>query len=406
MKVLLTLLLACCANLTFGQEVDTKKARANAEAQTLTLLNEIEKKGEASTFLVPRTIEAGELKLVKTGDWTSGFFPGVLWYMYDFTRDKKWLTEAKKYTSYLENEQYNVSTHDVGFIIYCSYGNGYRLHQNEEYQQVIIQAAQSLSKRFKPTVGALRSWDKRKKWDYPVIIDNMMNLELLFAATRFTEDSSFYKIAVAHANTTLKNHFRDDYSSFHVVGYDTLTGKVINKTTHQGYNDESAWARGQAWALYGYTMCYRETGDPAYLRQAEGIASFVLNHPALPADRVPYWDFNDPQIPTVPRDASAAAIISSALFELSGYSKNEDEFRTAAIQILQSLATTYANKNGERKGFILDHSTGHKPVNSEVDVPINYADYYYMEALKRYEDMQNGKNAVKKQQPPAKRAVR
>jgi hypothetical protein len=181
----------------------------------------------------------------------------------------------------------------------------------------------------------------------------------------------------------MKNHFRPDYSSFHVVDYDTATGKVIKKTTHQGFSNESAWARGQAWGLYGYVMCYRETGNKAYLQQAEHIASFILKNPHMPADLVPYWDFDAPHIPNEPRDASAAAITASALYELSTYEKNNKTYKLTADKIIRSLTNNYRSPIGENKGFILLHSTGSKPSNSEVDVPISYADYYYIEALLR-----------------------
>jgi uncharacterized protein YyaL (SSP411 family) len=242
-------------------------------------------------------------------------------------------------------------------------------------------------------VGCIRSWDHNKdKWGYPVIIDNMLNLELLFEATKLTGDSSFYNIAVSHANTTMKNHFRSDFSSYHVVDYDTITGNVVKKNTHQGYSHESAWARGQAWALYGYTMCYRETKDLKYLRQAENIAGFILNHPNLPKDLVSYWDFNAPDIPNEPRDASAAAIIASALYELSGYSVNAKTYRDKAGKILRSLTDNYRAKPSEARGFILLHSTGSKPMNSEVDVPLNYADYYYLEAILRLKKLNEKKS--------------
>jgi hypothetical protein len=272
----------------------------------------------------------------------------------------------------------------MGFKMYCSYGTGYRVTSDPAYKEVLIQSAKTLSTRFNPVVGCIRSWDHHKEqWGFPVIIDNMMNLELLFAATRFSGDSSFYKIAVSHANTTMANHFRSDYSSYHVVDYDTATGKVVKKNTHQGYADESAWSRGQAWGLYGYTMCYRETGDPVYLQQAEHIAAFILHHPNLPKDKVPYWDFNAPDIPNEPRDASAAAVMASALYELSRYSSHKKEYLTVANTILQSLTANYRSAIGGNKGFLLLHSTGSKPSNSEVDVPLNYADYYYLEALLR-----------------------
>lgn len=357
----------------------------DAEKQTDVLLKEIPAAKEGKANLVsPRTVEDGKLKLVASGDWTSGFFPGELWYLYEFTGDKKWKEKADSFTRLIEKEKFNGVTHDMGFKIYCSFGNGYRLTKDNYYKDVIIQSAKTLITRFRSTTGVIRSWDHHKeKWQFPVIIDNMMNLELLFAATKLTGDSSFYKIAVTHANTTMKNHFRNDFSSYHVVDYDTLTGKVISKMTHQGYADESAWARGQAWALYGYTMCYRETKDPRYLSQAESVAAYLLNNPAMPADAVPYWDFKDPGIPNVPRDASAAAVIASGLYELSGYSKNNKQYRAFADKIMTSLTKSYRSPIGDNKGFILIHSTGNKPANSEIDAPINYADYYYLEALLR-----------------------
>lgn len=360
-----------------GEEIQFAQAQANQ------MLLEIKGITDSPEKVSPRTIENGKLKMVVSKDWTSGFFPGVLWYLYDYTKDQKWLLEAKTFTAKLEKEQYNTGTHDLGFMIYCSFGNGYRLTQNEAYKAVIVQAAKSLSTRFNPNTGVIRSWDhNRDKWEYPVIIDNMMNLELLFEATRFTGDSSFYKIAVTHADNTLKNHFRTDYSSFHVVDYSVKDGSVRSKVTHQGYSDESAWARGQAWGLYGYVLCYRETKDPRYLEQAKNIAGFILNHPNLPKDLIPYWDFNDPAIPNTSRDASAAAITASALYELAEYTKSKTYVKKANT-ILGSLSKYYKSPKGGNAGFILQHSTGHRPANSEIDVPINYADYYYVEALLR-----------------------
>jgi rhamnogalacturonyl hydrolase YesR len=358
----------------------------NAEKQTAVLLKEVASvKGAGSNLVSPRTVENNALKMVASSDWTSGFFPGILWYLYEYTGDKKWRAEAEKFTTAMEKEKTNGGTHDMGFKIYCSFGNGYRLTNNPQYKAVIIQAAKTLSTRFNETAGVIKSWDNRKEWKYPVIVDNMMNLELLFTATRFTGDSSFYRIAVSHAHTTLKNHFRADNSSFHVLDYDTVTGKVVAKATHQGFSDGSAWARGQAWGLYGYTMSYRETRDTQFLAQAERIARFILDHPRLPKDGVPYWDYDAANISTEPRDASAAAITASALFELSTYTKgkNAKEYRAWAQKILNSLTANYRSRVGENKGFLLVHSTGHKPAKSEVDVPIAYADYYYLEALLR-----------------------
>ncbi len=332
----------------------------------------------------PRTVKNGHIKLVKSSDWTSGFFPGNLWMMYEYTRDKKWAEAADHYSENIEKEKFNAGTHDMGFKLYCSFGNGYRLTQNKKYRDILIQGARTLCKRFNPVVGCIRSWDHNAdKWDYPVIIDNMINLELLFWATRETGDSSFYQIAYSHALKTMQNHFRDDYSSWHVVSYDTITGIPVKKNTHQGYSDESAWARGQAWGLYGFTMAYRETGDKKFLEQAKHIAEFILNHPHLPADGIPYWDFDAPGIPLEPRDASAAAVISSALYELSMYCPHEQQTRyfAAADRILKTLSSDeYLAQKGENNCFLLKHSVGSKPANSEVDKPIIYADYYFLEA--------------------------
>jgi unsaturated chondroitin disaccharide hydrolase len=365
----------------FAQKVNVAKQFKDAEQQMGYLLDEVKVTDTAGGLTSPRTFENGKFTMVKSGDWTSGFFSGILWFLYDYTRDDKWLKQAQIYTAKLTKEQYNQSTHDLGFMIYCSFGNGYRLTGDTNYRRVIIQAAKSLSTRFNAKAGVIRSWD-HGKWTYPVIIDNMMNLELLFEATKLTGDSSFYKIAVTHANTTMINHYRPDHSSYHVVDYNPETGAVIQKNTAQGYSDESAWARGQAWGLYGYTMCYRETHDKRYLYLARDVAKFILTNPNLPKDLVPYWDYNDPSIPNVPRDVSAAAITASALFELSGYSPNND-YKQKANMILTSLSNAYKaplNSNGD---FILLHSTGHKPAKSEIDVPIIYADYYYLEALLR-----------------------
>ncbi len=381
-----------------------KKIVAEAEKQTsyifgqisqskATWSNDVQNKNKPEV-VSPRSLSAdGKLILVPSKDWTSGFFPGVLWYLYEFTGNKNWETQARLFTSGIENEKMNGGTHDMGFKIYNSFGNGFRLTNDPKYKEVIIQGAKTLCTRFKPVVGCIRSWDHNKdKWDYPVIIDNMLNLELLFETTKLTGDSSFYKIAVNHANTTMKNHFRSDFSSYHVIDYDTITGKVLKKNTHQGYSHESAWARGQAWALYGFTMCYRETKDLKYLRQAENIAGFILNHPRLPADLVPYWDFDAPNIPKEPRDASAAAVIASALLELSAYSANGKNHLANAQKIIQILTDNYRAKPGEAHGFILLHSTGSKPMNSEVDVPLNYADYYYLEAILRLKKLNEKKS--------------
>lgn len=335
----------------------------------------------------PRTLETdGTLRTVKPRDWTSGFFPGCLWMQYELTHDEYWKEQAEQRTEILENQKLNSTTHDMGFKMFNSYGHGYRLTNNWNYKKILLQSARTLTKRYNPKVGCIRSWDHNAdKWQFPVIIDNMMNLELLFWAYRQTRDSNFYNIAYSHALTTLENHFRPDESSYHVVNYDTLTGKVINKQTHQGYGHESAWARGQAWGLYGFTMVFRETGDSIFLNKAVEIANFIINHENLPDDGVPYWDFNDPAIPDAPRDASAAAVICSGLYELSLYDYPKgNNFKPFADKIFASLSSpTYKNSVGENQGFLLKHSTGNYPKNDEIDAPIIYADYYFMEAALR-----------------------
>ncbi len=352
--------------------------------QALPLIEEARTKDSLLTN--PRNTEPdGSLRLVPSKDWTSGFFPGELWYLYEYTHDSFWKEQAQKQTSLIEQEKFNGKTHDMGFKMYCSYGNGYRLTGDQHYKDILLQSAQTLITRFKPATGCIRSWDHNAdKWQYPVIIDNMMNLELLFWAFHQTNDSTYYNIAVSHARTTLKNHFREDNSSYHVVDYDTISGDVRTKATHQGYAHESAWARGQAWALYGYTMCYRETGLPEFLSQAQQVERFIFTNPTLPKDLIPYWDFNAPQIPDEPRDVSAATCIASALYELSTYVPAlQAQYRKEADTILENLTHHYRATPNEDNGFILLHSTGSKPHNSEIDVPIIYADYYFLEALLR-----------------------
>ncbi|NEW83796.1 MAG: glucuronyl hydrolase [Mariniphaga sp.] len=337
-------------------------------------------------FVSVRSLNSdGSLKIVPSKDWCSGFYAGSLWLASDLTGDAGLQKLAREFTLPLENEKFNGVTHDMGFKMMSSFGQGYRLTKDSVYRDILIQSAKTLTTRFNEKIGAIRSWDHNQdKWQYPVIIDNMMNLELLFWASKQTGDQLYYNIAVKHAETTLANHFRADNSSFHVVDYDTLTGAVIKKNTHQGFSDSSAWSRGQAWGLYGYSMCYRETGIVSFLYQAEKIADFILNHPNLPADKIPYWDFDAPATPSRPRDVSAAAITASALYELARFVPQKKEFYIQnADQILRSLNNEYSSKSGENKGFLLGHSTGSFPHNSEIDVPINYADYYYLEALLR-----------------------
>ena len=345
----------------------------------------------------PRTVTPeGAPKLVPARDWTSGFFPGTLWMLYAWSGEPHWRSTAEQQTALLEDEQFDRTTHDLGFKLFCSYGQGLRLTGNEGYRNVLLQAARTLAGRFNPTVGCIRSWDhNRSRWQFPVIIDNLMNLELLFWAARSCGDSSLYRIAMTHAGTTLKNHFREDFSTWHVVNYDTTTGSVISRETHQGYSDSSTWSRGEAWALYGCTMIYRESGDARFLRQAEGVADFILSHPRLPEDGVPCWDFDAPGLPDVERDVSAGSILCSALYELSGLSAKGAVHRQAADRLLAELSTpAWRAEAGENAFFLLKHGVGHKPAGGEIDVPLIYADYYFLEANLRFLTLAEGDGAI------------
>ncbi|MDO3643079.1 glycoside hydrolase family 88 protein [Mucilaginibacter sp. L3T2-6] len=390
---LLPFLLAGCLTTSVQSQDINSRAFQFAEHQTKLLLTETaaaKKELNKPKLLSPRTLDKnGKLVLVSSKDWCSGFFAGNLLFLYEYTGDKFWLEQSEPFVAGMEGEKTDGGTHDMGFKLYNSVGNAYRLTHQLKYKDDIVQAAKTLITRFNPVVGCIKSWDSRKEWKFPVIIDNMMNLELLFEATRLSGDSSFYKVAVTHANTTLKNHFRPDNSSYHVIDYDPETGKVLHKQTHQGFADSSAWARGQAWGLYGYTMCYRETHNKIYLQQAEKIAKYIFSNPQMPADLVPYWDYDAAKLSGQPRDASAAAIAASALYELSTYSKNAKSYRKEADKILTSLYNNYQAQADSARGFLLLHSTGHKPAHSEIDVPIIYADYYYLEALLRQRRIAN-----------------
>lgn len=345
----------------------------------------------------PKTydVENDHLETSNSDWWCSGFYPGTLLYLTEATDAPELKKEAKQALEDLEKEQFNTSTHDLGFMMYCSFGNAQRLQPNPEYEKVLMNSAKSLVTRFNDTVGVIRSWDNAE-WnqggpdDLLVIIDNMMNLELLFWATRHSGDSTYYKVAVQHADNTMENHFRKDYSSYHVVVYDVHTGEVKEQRTDQGAADESAWARGQAWGLYGYVVMYRETKDAKYLQQAERIAEYILNHPNLPENKIPYWDFNASDIPDALRDTSAGAIIASALLELSQYAdgeKGERYYDKATAFLTGLLQPAYIAEVGTNGGFLLKHGVGNIPKNSEVDVPLTYGDYYLVEAMLRYKNI-------------------
>ncbi|MFZ4726537.1 MAG: glycoside hydrolase family 88 protein, partial [Paludibacter sp.] len=330
---------------------------------------------------VPRSTDGnGNLVTSDISWWTSGFFPGSLWYLYEYSKDSTMLNYARKFSKRIESEKFTTNNHDVGFMLYCSFGNGYRLTDDKTYPEILLTSSNSLITRYRPKIKSIQSWDKSEFYNCPVIIDNMMNLEMLFWASKLSKDSKYREVAVNHANSTIKNHFRKDYSSYHLIDYDLTDGHIIKKVTNQGCANESAWARGQAWGLYGFTVCYRETKDKRYLTQANNIAKFILNHPNLPKDKIPYWDFNAPKIPNEPRDASSAAIIASALIELSGYVGKQDSetYKNAAETILRNLASpAYLARVGTNGGFLLMHNVGNMPKKYEIDSALCYADYYF-----------------------------
>lgn len=333
----------------------------------------------------PPAEKLGQRRLCGIYDWTSGFFPGSLWYAYELTGDEELKVQAIKYTNLLNPVRKFKDTHDLGFMINCSYGNALRLSPNDSIKAVIVETADNLCARFRPEIGCIRSWDFGY-WNFPVIIDNMMNLDLLFNATKLTGDSTYYNIAVTHARTTLQHHFRPDYTSYHVISYNN-DGTVESKGTHQGKNDESAWSRGQGWAVYGYTACYRETQDDAFLQHAVHIADMIMKRNTL-EDLIPYWDFDAPARKETPRDASAAAVIASGMLELSTMVADGKKYFDYAETMIKNLSgANYLSAKGENQGYVLMHSVGSLPHGSEIDTPLNYADYYYLEALKRYLDL-------------------
>lgn len=393
--ILITLLsilsLSCSTTATQNHFIEK-----NIEHAALQIDNEIAIIEAADKFLNPVTVRTdGSTYYCGYADWRSGFFPGSIWYLYELTGDEKYAELGHKYSKAIESAKNVTNHHDVGFMIYCSFGNGYRLTNNETYPEIIVQGSHSLATRYRPVAGVIQSWDinqerREKGWECPVIIDNMMNLEMLFEATKFSGDESFREIAIAHADRTLAEHFRPDGSCYHVIDYSLEDGSVRHRNTAQGYSDESAWSRGQAWAIYGYAVCYRETGDQKYLDQAIKTFEFMRDHKNVAEDLIPYWDMDAPNIPNEPRDASSASIIASALYEISTFDVNNPaQYKAYADQLMESLASpAYLAEIGTNGNFLLKHSTGSIPHNSEIDVPLNYADYYYLEALKRKRDLE------------------
>lgn len=385
--VLLTLTVACSDKQEdqSGLNVDQELAYCHAQVEkTLKEIGEVKK--------MPRNVLQGQqhwnLVSPVITEWTAGFWPGVLWYDYEATKDENIKQKAIFYTELLKPlSEVPAYDHDLGFQMFCSYGNAYRLTGNEEYKQVVLKCADILATLYNPVVGTILSWPREvepNNWPHNTIMDNMINLEMLFWASKNGGSKDLYDIAVSHADKTMKYQFRPDYTNHHVAVYDTITGDLIKGVTHQGYADNTMWARGQAWGIYGYTMCYRETKEPRYLDFAQKITDVYLAD--LPEDLVPYWDFSAPDIPDAPRDASSASITASALLELSQYIKDPAKattYKQAAIKMLESLSSAAYQSRQHNPSFLL-HSTGHWPKGSEIDASIIYADYYYIEALLRY----------------------
>ena len=383
---------SCKTTATDDFSIDSEIAYCRSQAmRTLVSIPSLDK--------IPNSMDLDSIKwrYTQVGSWTCGFWPGILWYLYEDTKDNMWREAAGKVTDMIAPLAYRkAKSHDSGFIMMCSLGNGYRLTGKPEYKEGLLHAADSLAMLYNPVVGTILSWPgmvKKENWPHNTIIDNMMNLELLFWAARNGGGQYLYDIACKHAETTMKHQFRKDYSCYHVAVYDTLDGHFIKGVTHQGLSDDSMWARGQAWAIYGYTMVYRETHDVRFLDFARKVSDVYLSR--IPEDMIPYWDFNDPSIPDAPRDASAACVVASALLELSGYLPAEKalEYKQAAVKMLTSLSSDKYQCGKSKPAFLL-HSTGHLPAGSEIDASIIYADYYYMEALLRLKRLTENKPVI------------
>ena len=391
----LAALTGSCGSHNGVSDINTTSQLKYCHNHVLSTLAELKEsgKGEIDHTMMPRNVapeaHTWECRPTCAEEWCSGFWPGVLWYDYEATGDTAVLAEADRFTQSLKTiVEKPVFDHDLGFLIHCSYGNGYRLTGRDDYRQVILAAADSLATLFNPAAGTILSWPRNVEMlgGHNTIMDNMINLEMLFWAANHGGNPYLHDIAVKHAETTMEHHFRPDYTSYHVAVYDPETGEFLRGCTHQGYDDDSMWARGQAWAIYGYTMVYRETKDPKFLDFAQKVTDVYLDR--LPEDRIPYWDFNDPEIPETSRDASAACVVASALLELSGYVDGEKSghYKEEALAMLNSLSSEKYQSGDKNNSFLL-HSTGHHPAGSEIDYSIIYADYYYIEALNRLRDI-------------------
>jgi len=376
---------------------DLPRIIEHCAVQTRLMLKDI--KGSWNPY-PERLNDYGQRENVSIYGWTSGFFPGVLWKLYEATGAEDFKAAAIDYTDRLFPLRHYSDNHDIGFMLMCSMGNGKDLapERRAQYEEVLKDGARQLAKRYNPSLGLIRSWNH---YDFPVIIDNMMNLELLEWGAKHPyagetdkmakERRWLDEIARSHADITDRNHFRPDSSAYHLLNYDPRNpGRILNIHSKQGASVLTAWSRGQAWALYGFTMMYRETGEARYLRRAVGCADFTVNHQNMPSDGIPYWDYG---APGEERDASAGAITTSALLELCGLVDGEKSrvYRAFAVKALATLSSpAYLAKEGTNGNFLLMHSVGGKPGGSGIDVPFNFTDYYYMEALLRFRKLVGG----------------
>jgi len=387
--LIMLLMVSCTTEMKKAEGPDTKKMLDYCISKTVTTMNSL-----AVNDSFPRNIYPGQTNWNKVGvyDWTSGFWPGVLWEAYEASGDTVILANAKKFTEPLRAVLSRpVDNHDLGFMLFLSFGNGFRATKDSAYHQFLLTAADSLATLYNPKVGTILSWPAMRakmNWPHNTIIDNMINLELLFWASKNGGSQNLYDIAVKHAETCMHTMIRPDYTTFHVAVFDTVDGHFIKGVTHQGYADSSMWARGQAWGIYGYTMCYRESGKPDFLEAAQKLADVFIKR--LPEDGIPYWDFDDPAIPNAPKDASAAAVAASGMLELSGFMTDEatkSKYKNAAMAMLMKLSSPEYLSEDKNPAFLM-HSTGHKPNGTEIDASIIYADYYYLEALLRLKKME------------------
>ena len=334
-------------------------------------------------------------QLKGSDDWTSGFYPGCLWYAYELSKDPSFNKSAKEWTAPIEHEKYNHDTHDLGFRFMCSFGNGLRFGKginSHNYKNIILTAAKTLAMRYNSKVGCISSnWDKLKiKNSYPVVIDIMMNLELLFWASENGGPQYLAEYAINHATRTAHDFIREDGGTYHIVRYNKNTGKIINKGTLQGAGDETTWSRGQAWAIYGFVVCYRFTKDIKFLKVAEKLADYFIKH--LPKNHIAPWDF---QSDIDYRDVSATSITTSALFEMIKYIKDDslkNYYESQAEAMLTSLCNPPYFTEGKNTSCLLDHSVQYLPINSNVDVPAIFADYYFLEAIVRYKNYKMNSN--------------